>query len=432
MEELQKLNLGCGLAYRPGYINIDMHERSVADMHADVSDLPFEPNSVKAIEAVQLLEHFDLVHCKYVLSEWFRVLAPRGALSIETPDLKASLKKLSSSKKGERASAVQWLYGIDSPGLQHKGGFTYETLVEILSSIGFEDVRRSPARTHTYAPGMRVECTKPADPGASQFIASLRKRVKKNLGCDDSFVLIPFEEELAALKIKIGDPARLERIKVREVVSLAAVWNPAVSIAFLNECVSSGVLREAELANDFEVARYLSEIRFHERALTLWMKSRKQTDSEKEFSRFAERLRLTVNELFEHPELRERILEYVVTLDPTPIEIFDLCLMKQKAGALLSSGILRFHKGDLHGAETCFIESSKMDPQNLLAHWNLARLGVALGRPDESILSHYADAVSLAKDRHVKDKLDREKRLIGSGAKTQDSAKPISEYDLID
>jgi SAM-dependent methyltransferase len=432
MEEMPKLNLGCGYAYRPGYINIDKHERSVADVFADVGDLPFESNSVGTIEAIQILEHFDLVHCKYVLSEWFRVLKPGGTLSIETPDLKTSLKRLTSSKKADRAAAVQWLYGIDSPGLQHKGGFTHELLEEILVDIGYGDIRKRPARTHTYAPGMRLECRKPGDPGASQFMASLRKRIKKHLGTDDSFVLVPLEEELTRLRSEIGDPRLLDRDRVRAVTSLASVWNPAISTAFFEECVEARLLEGAELGDDLAVLRHLSDIKFHERVLTLWTRSRKEKDSENEFASFVERMRKTVREILERPELRGQLLEYVSSLDPTPIEILDLCLMKLRASASLNIGILRFHRGDLRGAEESFSESLKMNPQNPLAHWNLARIGIAMGHPDETILHHYAESISLANNQRIRNQLDKERCTVSSGERKRIDTLPISEYHLLE
>lgn len=432
MEEMPKLNLGCGCAYRPGYINVDKHERSVADVFADVGDLPFESNSVGTIEAIQILEHFDLVHCRYVLSEWFRVLKPGGTLSIETPDLKASLKRLSSSKKAGRVAAVQWLYGIDSPGLQHKGGFTHELIEETLVDVGYRDIRKKPAKTHAYAPGMRLECRKPGDPGASQFMASLRKRIRKHLGTDDSFVLVPLEEELARLRSEIGNPRLLDRDRVRAVASLASVWNPAISTAFLEECVEARFLEGAGLGDDLAVLKHLSDIRFHEKALTLWTKSRKDEDSENEFASFVERMRKTVREILERPKLRGQLLEYISSLDPTPIEILDLCLMRQRAGASLNIGILRFHRGDLRGAEESFSESLKMDPQNPLAHWNLARIGVAMGHPDQTILYHYAESISFANNRRIITQLEKERRTVSSGERKRIAALPISEYHLLE
>jgi len=432
MGEMIKLNLGCGSTYRPGYINIDKHDRSVADVSADAGDLPFESSSVGTIEAIQLLEHFDLVHSKYVLSEWFRVLKPGGTLSIETPDLKAALKRLSSSRKADKAAAVQWLFGIDSPGLQHKGAFTNELLEEILVDIGYVNIQRRPARTHIYAPGMRFECRKPENPGANQFLASLRKRIKKRLGTDDSFVLIPLEEELARLRSEVGDPRLMDRDRARRVASLTSVWNPSISISFLEECVEAHLLQESELENDTAICRHLSEIRFHERALTLWTRSRKEKDSENEFASFVERMRKTVRAILERPELRGQLLEYVTSLDPTPIEILDLCLMKQRASASLNIGILRFHRGDLRGAGESFSESLKMDPQNPLAHWNLARIGIAIGHPDDTILHHYAESISLVNNQRIRNQLDKERRTVSSGERKRIDALPVSEYHLLE
>jgi len=169
-----RLNLGCGFTYRPGYVNIDSCERSVADVVADVSWLPHSENSVDEIEAMQLIEHFDLTHCRYVLAEWYRTLAPSGRLALETPDIIKSVRKLASKKGGGWQPTHQWVYGIDSPGLQHKSGFTFETLKALLEEAGFVDVVRKRAVTHTYEPGMRVECTKPSNPGVAQTIADLR------------------------------------------------------------------------------------------------------------------------------------------------------------------------------------------------------------------------------------------------------------------
>ena len=430
-EEMIRLNLGCGSAYRPGYINIDMGGRSVPDVFADVGDLPFEPNSVGDIEAVQLLEHFDMVHSKYVLSEWFRILRPTGSLSIETPDLEISLKKLSSSKKGETSAAVQWLYGIDSPGLQHKGGFTYKLLEEVLSEIGYVDIRLRPARTHVYAPGMRVECRKPENSGMSQFFAVLRKRVKKSLETDDSFVLIPLEGELAKLKSEVGGAQHVDRDKARGIASLASVWNPSISISFLGACAETHLIEESELVSDIAAFRQLADTRFHEKAFTLWMRSRKEKDSATEFSLFVERIGKTVREALEHPESQDQLLGYIASLDPTPIELLDLCLMKQRAKRLLNTGILRFSRGDYRGAEENFSESLRMDPEGPLTHWNLARVGIAIGHSDEVILRHYSESLSLFSDSRVRAHIEKERHFVSSGERRRIDARPVSEYDVL-
>lgn len=432
MGDLTKLNLGCGLSYRPGYLNIDKHQLSIADVSADVDALPFDSNSVSTIEAIQLLEHFDLVHSKYVLSEWFRVLKPEGTLVIETPDLRASVKRVLSSKRDDKEAAIQWLYGIDSPGLRHKGVFTRELLEEIVTDIGFEAVRWMPAITHTYAPGMRLECRKPKVPGSRQFTASLRGRIKRRLGIDDSFVLVPLEREQARLRTELGSRGALNKDGVRKVASVACVWNPSIAISFLDECIDAHVLPEPELERYLDSCRYLADVKFHERAFTLWMKSRKGSGSEEEFESFTEKLSKTVLEIFDRPESRERILEYVSSLEPIPITVFDLCLIKQEARSVLNVGILKFHRGDLRGAVEQFNQSVRMDPGNPLAHWNLARIGIATGISEELILKHYSEAMSLIRAATVKRKLEKEMTQLRSDDRESASALPVSEFDLTD
>ena len=56
-----KLNLGCGVYYKPGYINIDMFESEIADEIADICHLEYEDNSVDEIEASHIIEHFDVI-----------------------------------------------------------------------------------------------------------------------------------------------------------------------------------------------------------------------------------------------------------------------------------------------------------------------------------------------------------------------------------
>lgn len=430
MEDLSKLNLGCGLSYRPGYLNVDKHRLSIADVFADVAALPFDSNSASTIEAIQLLEHFDLVHSKYVLSEWFRVLKPEGTLAIETPDLRASVKRLLTSKGDDKEATIQWLYGIDSPGLQHKGIFSYELLEETLADIGFETISRLPAVTHRYAPGMRVECRKPSVLGSKQFMASLRGRIKRRLAIDDSYVLIPLERGLARLLRELESRRVLDSDGVRKIASIVCVWNPSIAISFLEECSVGHVLPAPELERYFDSCRYLNDMQFHERALALWLKSRKGRGSDDEFESFVHKLSRTVEEILDRPESRERVLEYVSSLDPIPIAVLDICLIRQEARAMLNIGVLKFHRGDLRGAEELFTKSLRMDPQNPIAHWNLARIGAAFEISDEVVLNHYSEAISLISVATVKRKLEKEMSRFSSGEIGNESALPVSEFYL--
>ena len=55
----QKLNIGCGLDKRPGYVNIDFSENLHPDLVWDLEHTPwpFEDDAVDEIVAFHVLEH---------------------------------------------------------------------------------------------------------------------------------------------------------------------------------------------------------------------------------------------------------------------------------------------------------------------------------------------------------------------------------------
>jgi len=426
-----RLNLGCGCAYIPGYVNIDVSDRAVADTIGDVTDLPYEPNSVDAIEASQLIEHFDLVHCRYLLAEWFRVLVPGGTLGFETPDLAKTLKKLTSSKTKDKVATLQWLYGIDSPGLQHKSGFTFEVIKDLLEETGFIDIKRQKSTTHTYAPGMRVECRKPERCDEAQFIAGLRKRIRQSLGFSDSFVIIPFEAWVVKIQHNIGDPTTLDRSRLAKALSSCASCNPKVALCVLEECVSQELFSRRELDHEFKAVDYLAHMQFHERAFSMWAKSRKERTAEEEFQKFLQRLERNVHEILEHPDRAEEVTEYLRTLRPRPIEFLDICLITQLSRQLLGVGIKRFTEGKHDEAMVAFSESLNLYPRNALAYWNMARLGIAAARDRELVLEQYTRAVEAASDGHVRSRIKNEMGWYEEGSIGDSHKTPICEADLV-
>lgn len=80
-----KLNLGCGMKYLQGYVNIDISEKSKADLILDLENgkLPYKDNSIDEIQAIQFLEHIrNLIP---LMNECYRVLAPKGVFHIIVP-----------------------------------------------------------------------------------------------------------------------------------------------------------------------------------------------------------------------------------------------------------------------------------------------------------------------------------------------------------
>jgi len=406
---LHRVNLGCGSTYKPGYINIDSDAGSVADMLADVAVLPFESNSIDVIEAAQLIEHFDLVHLRYVLAEWFRVLKPGAQLVLETPDLARSLKKLLKSKNGQIETTLQWIFGIDSPGFQHKSGFAFGHLEQVLERTGFCNVVRGKEITHTYEPGMRVECRKRHDAEEKMFFACFRKRLRHALGTQDSFVLIPLENWIEKAR---SAPNEFATKDLRcELISRLAPCNPVIPLALLDEGIASWKLSEPEVSEERTFLRELIAMRFHERAFELWTRSKKGLDVHEEFGLFVSRVESIVRDCLKSPSLRTERLEYIRALNPRYIALFDLSIVLQEAQKSFSAGVRAFSMKNLAEAETRLTESLSINPQNPLAHWNLARISAVTGRSAEIVCRRYRETIDLmpgvASRKKVKSELNR-------------------------
>lgn len=426
MADVLRINLGCGSTYKPGYLNIDKFDKSAADLLADASFLPCLSESVDAIEATQLIEHFDLVNLRYVLAEWFRILKPGADLVIETPDLSRSFKKLLRSKDEQRRMTLQWIFGIDSPGLQHRSGFTFEHLKQELALSGFCEIVRETELTHTYEPGMRVKCRKRLKPDGEMFFAGFRSRLRAAIGAQGSYVLIPLESWID--KVRSSPGAITTRKGLHELISALAPCNPMVAVAFLEEVVASKAFSENEVSEESRLLKELVRMRFHERAFELWIRSRKGNDVDGEFASFITRLRSSIQDSLENPENFGDRMGYIVTLAPRSIPLLDLNIVLQEAQKSFSAGLKAFHENDLDGAEMRFAESLSINPCNPLACWNRARLSILSGRNSEIVIGHYRDAIGTAPNIGLRRRVESELSLFSEGNARIDEMVPISTF----
>lgn len=81
---MKKLNIGCGLDIKKGYINLDYIANSGVDVVANLDKrLPFKDNSIDVIRAAGVLEH-----CRDWLStmnEIYRIMKNEGIIYISVP-----------------------------------------------------------------------------------------------------------------------------------------------------------------------------------------------------------------------------------------------------------------------------------------------------------------------------------------------------------
>jgi predicted SAM-dependent methyltransferase len=143
-----KLHLGCGKRYIPGFVHIDLDDYAHIDYKSEISDLTmFEDNSVDLIYCCHALEYFDRQEARKVLKEWCRVLKPGGILRIAVPDFEALIKVYAQYKDMNKILGP--LYGrivIKTPRgekvIYHKTVYDFESLKEVLESVGFKNAHR--------------------------------------------------------------------------------------------------------------------------------------------------------------------------------------------------------------------------------------------------------------------------------------------------
>lgn len=84
---LNKLNYGCGLDYRPGWLNADINRGVKADVYLspEATILPFADDAFDEVLLDNVLEHIPKAALFGFLDEIYRVTRPRGLIKIYVP-----------------------------------------------------------------------------------------------------------------------------------------------------------------------------------------------------------------------------------------------------------------------------------------------------------------------------------------------------------
>src|SRR5262249_15957622 len=85
MLDSRKLNLGCGMFKKPGFVNVDYWDRAAPEVVHDLNQFPypFEANAFSLVEADHVLEH---LHDPFgAMAEIHRILEDGGQLNVRVP-----------------------------------------------------------------------------------------------------------------------------------------------------------------------------------------------------------------------------------------------------------------------------------------------------------------------------------------------------------
>ncbi len=164
---LLKLNLGAGSKFIDGYINVDLVRpqgeipQGSVFVEDDVRSLEkFKENTVESIMAFHLVEHIPVYDLEPTLIRWHEVLAPGGHVVVEVPCLIKScvnvLQMLTSKEPGIFYNlGLLGIYGQPDPKnpyMEHKWGWTFDTLAQQFRNAGFVNVREETPLTHMKTP----------------------------------------------------------------------------------------------------------------------------------------------------------------------------------------------------------------------------------------------------------------------------------------
>uniref|UniRef100_A0A831XFK6 Methyltransferase domain-containing protein n=1 Tax=Geobacter metallireducens TaxID=28232 RepID=A0A831XFK6_GEOME len=354
-----KLNIGCGHNYLKGYLNVDVSADSLADAVMEAHDLLVDSSSVDGITASQLLEHLGFFKGKYFLAECFRVLRPGGTLRLETPHLERTFEIFLAGDRRGREAALTWLYGAETPHMQHRFCFPLELLLELAHETGFDPLHHESFLYQENRPSLRLILQKPAGRERHQFMAELRKRLvmEEIPAFDDEITMAGQEELLRRIAGALGSsPPHILELSLH-------------SAEIVREFYALRCELGAPVQEYLEAATRLAENHF-QRMLLAMLKDQpegggRQSDACEGTLRQG---RAIIRALLAGEDIQ------LPPIDGEPLRVFSEPVLKALADRLYARGIKEFMVGEYGQALESLGESCRIFRDNPFTWWNRARL----------------------------------------------------------
>ena len=161
------VNIGSGLSYWDGWVNIDNDGKYKVDIKAEAGMLPIEDGCADVVCGIHLIEHFYHWEAEEILKEWKRVLKVGGKLILELPSMDKVFSYLLYCLPNniDPNPAISWFAlwgdpGTKDEGMCHKWGYSAHMMQELLEKCGFLDIKFLEPKYHFIERDMRFEATK--------------------------------------------------------------------------------------------------------------------------------------------------------------------------------------------------------------------------------------------------------------------------------
>lgn len=376
-----KLNIGCGSVYKKGYLNLDAYDNSVADELMHSHYLILEDEIADVVECSHLLEHLGIAQAIYSLSEFYRVLKPGGSLLIATPDIEAAFKQFLESGEQKRKYLMNWIYGLDQPGMNHRYAFPPDLLNRLLEDSGFENIRIAQFGQKSIHPEIRVKAQKPEDAPEKHIIAQFRRELVHGN-------VVDLEDQVMALGLEEGIElivSSLKRILYDEkselLIALLAevcVCSPAAAYALIDTLRASDSIPRISLDPIGEVVLKLEELELPQILMYMIEKYPGEGMSTQEVFEVVRNLGIKIVLKSFSPERSKTTLQSLEKTRseirmPVAINLFSSDIPDFLARKLITTGIHQFANDLLVECTLSFSRAVCFDRDSLLAQWNLAR-----------------------------------------------------------
>lgn len=383
-----KLNIGCGLSYRKGYVNIDAFNDTVADNMMSVVNMDFDDNVFTQVDCIQVIEHLGAAKSIYALSEIHRVLRPGGRFLLETPDLHHSFKSFLKGNEERRKLIMNWIFGLDTPGLSHRYGFPEELLKTMLHEAGFVDIEVNHINSKSVNPKLRAECRK-ASSITHQRISRFRRCLVREGLVDLEQQVESLEKEVLVQELIdiISDPhQRLDAKHLHRILDVS-VCCPRIGLSFLRIITEESLVDAEETKRHVETLRELDQIGFVKVLVHLFKEmpllAGRQEGAilllrsmvSKSITKMLSGNRKAIDGFRSRAGGAESSMEF---------DYFSPTMLQELSSKSLALGIKAFALDKMDEAEVHLLDAVRLNRDSVLGYWNIGRIYAAQEREAEA------------------------------------------------